>query len=119
MGLQAEFVQGQWDKLPELLQRGDIDIVLNGYEWTPAWSQRYAASIPVRHPYELQMLVRRDDTRFRDLDVILLRRRASQAAHRRVGRFSGGKDVRERFGDQVDVILYEARRTLWGRGVGD
>ena len=35
LGVQPKFAQGQWDKLPDLLDRGDIDIVLNGYEWTP------------------------------------------------------------------------------------
>ena len=28
MGVKAQFAQGQWDKLPDLLDRGDIDIVL-------------------------------------------------------------------------------------------
>ena len=35
LGVKARFSQGQWEKLPDLLERGDIDIVLNGYEWTP------------------------------------------------------------------------------------
>src|SRR5262245_35875929 len=60
LGVKARFAQGQWEKLPDLLERGDIDIVLNGYEWTPAWSQRYAASIPY-YVYELQMLVRKNE----------------------------------------------------------
>src|SRR4051794_25811223 len=32
LGVKAQFSQGQWDKLPDVLDRGDIDIVLNGYE---------------------------------------------------------------------------------------
>ena len=35
LGAKARFVQGQWDKMPELLHTRKIDIVLNGYEWTP------------------------------------------------------------------------------------
>src|SRR5690242_16160487 len=31
----AQFVQKDWDMLPSDLGRGDIDVVLNGYEWSP------------------------------------------------------------------------------------
>jgi polar amino acid transport system substrate-binding protein len=58
-GVKAEFVQGQWDKLPDLMERGDIDIVLNGYEWTPNRHERYGCSVPY-YLYELQLLARRD-----------------------------------------------------------
>jgi polar amino acid transport system substrate-binding protein len=66
LGVRARFAQGQWDKLPDLLQRGDIDIVLNGYEWKPEWSGRFGMSIPY-YIYELQMLTRRNDERFCNL----------------------------------------------------
>src|SRR5882762_6178699 len=36
LGLRASFFQGQWDKMPELLRTRKCDILLNGYEWTPA-----------------------------------------------------------------------------------
>ncbi|MFV0443948.1 MAG: ABC transporter permease subunit [Planctomycetaceae bacterium] len=61
LGVRAEFSQGQWDKLPDLLDRGDIDLVLNGYEWTPQRTSRYGTSIPY-YIYELQLLARRDDS---------------------------------------------------------
>lgn len=64
MGVRPKFAQGQWDKLPELLDRGDIDVVLNGYEWTPAWASRYGCSIPY-YIYELQLLGRKDDQTLR------------------------------------------------------
>lgn len=60
IGVRAEYRQGQWDKLPELLDRNDIDVVLNGYEWTPFRSERYGTSIPY-YIYELQLLGRRGD----------------------------------------------------------
>ena len=53
LNVRAEFHQGQWDKLPDLLTRGDIDIVLNGYEWSPTWAERYGTTIPY-YIYELQ-----------------------------------------------------------------
>src|SRR5215207_8551170 len=52
LGVKPQFAQGQWDKLPDLLDRGDIDVVLNGYEWTPDRARRYGASVPY-YIYEL------------------------------------------------------------------
>ncbi|MCB9936889.1 MAG: ABC transporter permease subunit [Planctomycetaceae bacterium] len=60
IGVKAQFAQGQWDKLPDVMDRGDIDIVLNGYEWTPNRAQRYGTSIPY-YIYELQLLGRVGD----------------------------------------------------------
>ncbi|MCA9056178.1 MAG: ABC transporter permease subunit, partial [Planctomycetaceae bacterium] len=71
LGVQPQFSQGQWDKLPNLVDRGDIDIVLNGYEWTPARVADYGVSIPY-YIYELQLLGRKDDASLRtwgDLQV--------------------------------------------------
>lgn len=70
LGVKARFSQGQWDKLPDLLDRGDIDVVLNGYEWTPDRARRYGASIPY-YVYELQLLGRKGDTSFRSWDDVL------------------------------------------------
>lgn len=66
LGVKAEHRQGQWDKLPDLLNRGDIDIVLNGYEWRPSFEGRYGITLPY-YTYELQVLVRKNDSRFTDL----------------------------------------------------
>jgi len=67
LGVRAQFQQGQWDKLPDLLDRGDIDVVLNGYEWTPARAARYGTSIPY-YIYELQLLARKDDLSLNSVD---------------------------------------------------
>lgn len=64
LGVEPRFAQGQWDKLPDLLDRGDIDIVMNGYEWSPNRAERYGTSIPY-YIYELQLLARRDDPTLR------------------------------------------------------
>ncbi len=60
LGVRAEFAQGQWDKLPDMLDRGDLDIVLNGYEWTPARAEYFGTSVPY-YIYELQLLARKED----------------------------------------------------------
>ncbi|MCS6902437.1 MAG: ABC transporter substrate-binding protein/permease, partial [Myxococcales bacterium] len=58
IGVRAEFVQGPWDRLPDLLRTRKIHIILNGYELTPS----HAATMEAGQPYlgyGLQLLVRR------------------------------------------------------------
>jgi polar amino acid transport system substrate-binding protein len=55
--VKAQFKQGQWDKLPLLLD-GTIDLVLNGYELTPARQRDYLCTRPY-YVYGLQLIVRR------------------------------------------------------------
>ena len=57
--IRAEFTQGQWDKLPDLLKTGRIDLVLNGYEWSEERARDMAATRPY-YVYELQLLARTD-----------------------------------------------------------
>ncbi len=47
--------QGQWDTLLPTLDTGRIDVVVNGYEWTPARADRYLATRPY-YFYQLQMM---------------------------------------------------------------
>jgi polar amino acid transport system substrate-binding protein len=59
LGARAEFVQGPWDRLPDLLRVRKIHIILNGYELTPS----HAAAMEAGQPYlgyGLQLLARRD-----------------------------------------------------------
>lgn len=105
LGVRARFSQGQWDKLPDLLQRGDIDIVLNGYEWKPEWSGRFGMSIPY-YVYELQMLSRRNDERFRDLTDF----GRSAGAPFRVGVLGGSAAeayLRKTFPDTVTPVVFD------------
>jgi polar amino acid transport system substrate-binding protein len=44
--------------LPQDLERGDIDMILNGYEWTPQRERAMASTIPY-YVYRLQLLVAR------------------------------------------------------------
>ncbi|MEX2093438.1 MAG: ATP-binding cassette domain-containing protein [Pirellulales bacterium] len=34
LGVRSEFVAWEWEMLPQILDRGTIDVVLNGYEWS-------------------------------------------------------------------------------------
>ena len=106
LGVKPEFSQGQWDKLPDLLDRGDIDLVLNGYEWTTNRAERYGLSIPY-YIYELQLLGRAADDSLTSWDDLL----KPVDGHKRKVSLLGGsaaQDYVDRFGgDSVDVALFE------------
>jgi polar amino acid transport system substrate-binding protein len=105
LGVRAEFYQGQWDKLPDLAKRGDIDIVLNGYEWSPTWAARLGTTIPY-YVYQLQVLVRRDDPRFRTIGDLKKRDR-SQIKVAVLGGSAAERYVQREFGDAVEVVRYD------------
>ena len=58
LGVKAQFKQGQWDTVPALLDRGTIDIALNGYELS-VWQKSYLCTRPY-YMFGFQFLVRRD-----------------------------------------------------------
>ena len=106
LGVKAEFSQGQWDKLPDLLDRGDIDIVLNGYEWSANRAERYGVSIPY-YIYELQLLGRTADGSIASWDDLL---KPVDGRKRKVSVLGGSaaQDYVERFGgDNIEIALFE------------
>jgi polar amino acid transport system substrate-binding protein len=56
LGVPAQFVQKDWDMLPPDLARGDVDVILNGYEWSPERDRKMASTIPY-YVYRLQLIV--------------------------------------------------------------
>jgi polar amino acid transport system substrate-binding protein len=56
LGVSSQFVQKYWDMLPQDLTRGDIDMILNGYEWSPQREREMASTVPY-YVYRLQLLV--------------------------------------------------------------
>ena len=56
LGVSSRFVKRYWEMLPQDLERGDIDMILNGYEWTPQRERAMASTIPY-YVYRLQLLV--------------------------------------------------------------
>lgn len=106
LGVQAQFAQGQWDKLPDVMDRGDIDIVLNGYEWTPNRAQRYGLSIPY-YIYELQLLARASDDSLKSWDDLL---QPVGTRRRKVSLLGGtaAQDYLEKFGQgKIDLALFD------------
>jgi polar amino acid transport system substrate-binding protein len=105
LGVRSEFVQGQWDKLPQLLERGDIDLVLNGYEWTPEREREWPSTVPY-YVYELQLMARSADGSIRSWEDLL----AASGAPRRVGVLAGSAAERyaqARVGRTAEVLAYD------------
>jgi polar amino acid transport system substrate-binding protein len=61
LGVTAEFSQGQWDKLLQVMDSGRTDLVMNGYELTDASQRGHLATRPY-YVYQLQLMVRRGST---------------------------------------------------------
>jgi polar amino acid transport system substrate-binding protein len=60
LGLRPQFVQRSWAQLPKDLQRGtDIDVILNGYEWTEERDRIMLSTIPY-YICKIQLVVRPD-----------------------------------------------------------
>ena len=65
LGRVSKPIEGEWDKLPELLEKpreGEkgIDIVLNGYEARDDLKGKFGATVPY-YTYRLQLVARKDD----------------------------------------------------------
>lgn len=107
--IEARFTQGPWDKLPDLLKTGRIDMVLNGYEWTPERARDMAASVPY-YVYELQLLARTDDASIASFDSL------KSPPHRRVG-VLGGSAAERYLADNfpgVEAVSYDGNTNAMG-----
>lgn len=105
--VKAEFAQGNWDKMPDLLRAQKIDIILNGYEWSPQRLETMEASIPY-YVYALQLLARKDDGSIRGWED--LKKPGPDGARRKVGVLvssAAQRYVAEQLGRDVDLVEYE------------
>ena len=59
LGVRAEFVQNDWQTLIPSLERGDVDMVMNGLEVTPARAGRVAFTRPY-YAFSETLVMRRD-----------------------------------------------------------
>jgi polar amino acid transport system substrate-binding protein len=95
LGVRARMVQNQWDQLLPALERGNFDIILNGFEITPEHQQRVAMSRP--YFVYAQQIVARTDTeglaRMEDLKGRPIGVLSSSVAQRLLEKM-GGTDLR-------------------------
>lgn len=105
--VRAEFFQGNWDKMPDLLRAQKVDIVMNGYEWTPDRLETMEASIPY-YVYALQLLARKGDASLQSWED--LRKPGPGGAKRRIGVLtssSAHRHVLEHFGRDAEIVEYD------------
>ncbi|HTU25190.1 MAG TPA: ABC transporter substrate-binding protein/permease [Pirellulales bacterium] len=106
LGVKARFFQAPWDDLPSLLETGQIDVILNGYELTPVRAARMASTSPY-YVYRLALLVNRAGSPITDWESL----RHAPAGRYRVGTLvSSGAFLymRQHFDSDIDLVGYKA-----------
>jgi polar amino acid transport system substrate-binding protein len=102
LGVRDQLVHKEWDMLPQDLKRGDIDIILNGYEWSLDRQREMLSTVPY-YIFRLQLITRRDDRSIRGWDDL---RAKPGKRKKRVGvlNASGGhRYVEEKYGNDVEI----------------
>ena len=103
LGRAPEFVQGPWDSIPDGLARGEMDIALNGYEYTRRNARRFACTIPY-YVYTLRLVVRVDETRIAGWDDL---KKTLPGGKLRVGVLRGSVAQRymmREFADSIEIV---------------
>ena len=113
LGVKSEYVNWEWEMLPEILDRGSIDVVLNGYEWSEEREQLWSSTIPY-YIYKLELMARKDDgsiAAWEDLTA-----KAGQP-RKRVGVLAGSAAARymeQRFGEAIELKKYPEVTSVMG-----
>jgi polar amino acid transport system substrate-binding protein len=106
MGREAQLVFCGWDQILLQLDRRDIDLALNGYEYTAQRARHYAASIPY-YKFELGLCVRKGSP----IDSwATLRQPAAGGSRPRIGVLkasSADRYVTSEFGVSCEVVRFE------------
>lgn len=103
LGVKPEFVQWEWETLPQKLKQGSIDLVLNGYEWSAERENETPSSIPY-YIYKLQLLARSDDGSIKNWGDL---RAKTGSKRKRVGVLQGSAAARymeKEFGDSIELM---------------
>lgn len=105
--MKAQFQQGQWDTVPELLG-GRIDLALNGYERTPERLRDYLCTRPY-YAFGLQMMARQDS----ELESWKQLRAKPDGGPWRIGVLGASqannylKDLVDKEGYQIEIVQYD------------
>ncbi len=106
LGVRQEFQQCEWRNLPDLLRRGGIDVIANGYELSRARASDLPATVPY-YVYELALYGRRDDPSLASWEDLA----APGGKRRRVGVLTGSAAevyLQGRFGAAIDLVPYDS-----------
>jgi polar amino acid transport system substrate-binding protein len=113
LGVRSEYVNWEWENLPLILDRGTIDVVLNGFEWSQEREQLWSSTAPY-YVYKLQLLARTNDGSIGSWDD--LRVPAGQP-RKQVGVLQGSaaeRYVAQKFGDAVELKKYPEVTSVMG-----
>jgi polar amino acid transport system substrate-binding protein len=103
IGRTPQFVQLDWDNLPDTLERGNIDIALNGMEYRPEWEKSFPSTLPY-YIFNLRLIARADDPSIRGWEDL---RVAPGQPRKRVGVLRGSLAERymaNTFGDSIELL---------------
>jgi polar amino acid transport system substrate-binding protein len=107
LGVRAEFFQGPWQNLPALMNTGQIDIVLNGYELTPARAGRMEHTHPY-YIYQLALLARHGNPSLQSWSDLETPKDGNHRPTIGVLEGSGAHTyLNEHYARQVEIIAYE------------
>ena len=104
--VKAEFTQGQWDKMPDMLRTGKIQAIINGYEFTRERAETMDATIPY-YAYALQLMARKDNANIHSWADLQKR---TAGAKVRIGVLDGSAAetyTRSFCGDSCEVVAYD------------
>jgi polar amino acid transport system substrate-binding protein len=113
LGVRSEYVNWEWEMLPEILDRGTIDVVLNGYEWSEEREQLWSSTIPY-YIYKLQLMARTADGSIVAWGDLVAK---PGEPRKRVGVLQGSaaeRYVEKRFGDSVELKKYPEVTSVMG-----
>jgi polar amino acid transport system substrate-binding protein len=113
LGVRSEYVNWEWENLPLILDRGTIDMVLNGYEWSEERERLWSSTTPY-YIYKLQLMARTNDDSIGAWDD--LRAPAGQE-RKRVGVLQGSaaeRYVEKAFGEVVELKKYPEVTSVMG-----
>ncbi len=106
LGVTPQFKQGDWNTLPEILRAGVVDVIMNGYEWTPERAGRMAATRPY-YIYEMQLLACGDDASISDWSDLERKPHGRTPQIAVLRGTAAANHVRTRFGDRADMVEYD------------
>jgi polar amino acid transport system substrate-binding protein len=102
LGRTPEFVQCKWNAIPDTLQRGDIDIALNGLEYLPEREDEFPSTVPY-FVYTLRLIVNSGNQSIQSWDDL----RKPAGRKYRVGVLLGSfaeRYMKDNFGSDVEVL---------------
>jgi polar amino acid transport system substrate-binding protein len=106
LSVKARHFQADWNTLPSFLEAGKIDLILNGYEWTPERAARMLASKPY-YIYELQLLARQSDNRITSWESLRKLATTKRPTISVLGGSSCAAYLREHWSNLVDIVEYD------------